>query len=106
MFDCLPRDISIFNMLNSTSTMLFKHSKIVIVLIKCSNWLFRMTPYRCLSTGNMVGLIEVVLDSSTLANIQKRKGGSVTMGAFDKTSLLHYIKECNPEEDRWVKPAG
>ena len=68
-----------------------------------SHRFFSMTPYGCLSTGDMVGLIEVVLDSTTLANIQKRKGGGVTKGAFVRSSLLDYIKEYNPDEERYVK---
>ena len=49
-----------------------------------------------------MGLIEVVLNSNTLANIQKRKGGGVTRGAFVRSSLLDYIKEYNPDEERCV----
>ena len=56
--------------------------------------LLRMTPYGCLSTGDQVGLIEVILNSSTIAKIQKKSRGA--RGAFDKTLLLKWLREQNP----------
>ena len=53
-----------------------------------------MTPYGCLSTGDQVGLIEVILNSSTIAKIQKKSRGA--RGAFDKTLLLKWLREQNP----------
>ena len=47
----------------------------------------KMNPYGCISTGNRVGLIEVVLNADTIANIQKEKGT-----AFKKESLLVWLK--------------
>jgi hypothetical protein len=47
-----------------------------------------MTPYVCIATGDMQGLIEVVQDSDTIANIQmwyKRK-------TFDKRALWEWLK--------------
>jgi len=58
-----------------------------------------MIPYGCLSTGDQIGMIEVVLNSNTVANIQKKKGGGAR-GAFDKTTLYQYLKEHNPDPDR------
>ena len=47
-------------------------------LVRCFTLSFssysRMNPYGCLSTGAQVGMIEVVLNSSTIAKIQKKKG--------------------------------
>ena len=54
-----------------------------------------MTPYGCLSTGDQVGLIEVVLNSSTIAKIQKKKGAK---GAFDKKLLYYWLKDQNPDQ--------
>lgn len=53
-----------------------------------------MIPYGCLSTGDQVGLIEVILNSSTIAKIQKKSRGA--RGAFDKTLLLKWLREQNP----------
>ncbi|XP_065886495.1 phosphatidylinositol 4,5-bisphosphate 3-kinase catalytic subunit beta isoform-like [Dysidea avara] len=58
----------------------------------------RMIPYGCLSTGDQIGMIEVVLNSHTVANIQKKKGGGAK-GAFDKTTLYQYLTEHNPDID-------
>lgn len=54
----------------------------------------RMTPYGCLSTGDQVGVIEVVLNASTIAKIQKKKGAK---GAFDKKLLYYWLKDQNPD---------
>eukprot|EP00731_Ephydatia_muelleri_P037245 Em0427g2a len=54
----------------------------------------RMCPYRCLATGNQVGMIEVVLDSWTIAKIQRRRGAR---GAFDHKLLYQWLKEQNPD---------
>ena len=40
-----------------------------------------------------MGLIEVILNSSTIAKIQKRSRGA--RGAFDKTCLLKWLREEN-----------
>lgn len=61
----------------------------------------RMTPYRCLSTGDRTGLIEVVLNAQTMANIQKEKGSLVS--AFKKGSLLAWLRDHNPDEERLAK---
>lgn len=47
-----------------------------------------MNPYGCISTDNRVGLIEVVLNADTIANIQKEKGMFTATSAFRKGSLL------------------
>ena len=56
--------------------------------------LCRMTPYGCLSMGDQVGMIEVVLNTSTIAKIQKKKGAK---GAFDKKLLYQWLKDQNPD---------
>ena len=54
----------------------------------------RMIPYGCLSTGNQVGLIEVVLQANTVAKIQKEMGGG-SRGAFDKSTLYRWLADKN-----------
>lgn len=46
----------------------------------------RMNPYGCISTENRVGMIEVVLNAETIANIQKEKG------TFSATAAFRYIE--------------
>ncbi|RHZ15675.1 hypothetical protein DYB26_002059 [Aphanomyces astaci] len=48
-----------------------------------------MEPYKCVSTGPMTGLVQVVLHSVTTAAIHKRGGGVI--GAFDDTSFASWI---------------
>lgn len=59
----------------------------------------RMIPYGCLSTGNKMGLIEVVKNSDTIANIQRNSSNSAATAAFNKDALLNWLKSKNPE---WV----
>uniref|UniRef100_A0A672ZWP3 phosphatidylinositol-4,5-bisphosphate 3-kinase n=1 Tax=Sphaeramia orbicularis TaxID=375764 RepID=A0A672ZWP3_9TELE len=48
----------------------------------------RMIPYGCLSTGNKMGLIEVVKNSDTIANIQRNSSNSAATAAFNKDEKL------------------
>lgn len=48
----------------------------------------RMTPYGCISLENRVGMIEVVLNADTIANIQKEKGMFTATAAFRKGPIL------------------
>lgn len=56
----------------------------------------RMTPYGCLSMGDKTGLIEVVMHSDTIANIQLNKSNMVATAAFNKDALLNWLKSKNP----------
>jgi len=58
----------------------------------------RMNPYGCISTEHRVGLIEVVLNAETIANIQKEKGMFSATSAFRKGSLLAWLKDYNQSE--------
>lgn len=58
----------------------------------------RMTLYRCISVEHNVGLIEVVLNADTIANIQKEKG-SAAIAAFKKGSLFAWLRDHNPTEE-------
>ncbi|XP_029435124.1 phosphatidylinositol 4,5-bisphosphate 3-kinase catalytic subunit delta isoform isoform X2 [Rhinatrema bivittatum] len=56
----------------------------------------RMTLYGCLSTGDKTGLIEVVVHSDTIANIQLNKSNMAATAAFNKDALLNWLKSKNP----------
>ncbi|XP_015181948.1 PREDICTED: phosphatidylinositol 4,5-bisphosphate 3-kinase catalytic subunit delta isoform [Polistes dominula] len=58
----------------------------------------RMNPYGCISTENRVGMIEVVLNAETIANIQKEKGTFSATAAFRRGSLLAWLKDYNHTE--------
>ncbi|XP_015605201.1 phosphatidylinositol 4,5-bisphosphate 3-kinase catalytic subunit delta isoform [Cephus cinctus] len=59
----------------------------------------RMNPYGCISTENRVGMIEVVLNAETIANIQKEKGMFSATAAFRRGSLLAWLKDHNQADD-------
>lgn len=60
--------------------------KLVFIL-----YIFRINPYNCISMEYKVGMIEVVLNAETIANIQKEKGMFTATSAFRKGSLLGNI---------------
>ncbi|XP_030624865.1 phosphatidylinositol 4,5-bisphosphate 3-kinase catalytic subunit delta isoform isoform X2 [Chanos chanos] len=66
------------------------------VLWKTESLDLRMIPYGCLSTGNKTGLIEVVKNSDTIANIQRNNSNSAATAAFNKDALLNWLKSKNP----------
>mmetsp|Transcript_2716 Transcript_2716/g.4078 ORF Transcript_2716/g.4078 Transcript_2716/m.4078 type:complete len:1101 (-) Transcript_2716:95-3397(-) len=54
----------------------------------------KLKPYKCCSTGQDLGMIEVVIDSDTTANIMTGYGGKLT-GAFSSTPIDLYLRENN-----------
>ena len=52
----------------------------------------RLTPYRCVATWPMGGLLEIVKNAATTAQIQKRYGGSL-LGALKDNTFLDWITE-------------
>lgn len=58
----------------------------------------RMNPYNCISLEHRVGMIEVVLNAETIANIQKEKGMFSATSAFRKTPILAWLKDYNTSE--------
>lgn len=61
-----------------------------------SNLDYGLIPYKCLSTGYQIGMIEVVTQSETLARIQARHG---RFGVLSNSSLYTWISnKCNNEE--------
>ena len=61
----------------------------------------RMNPYRVVVTGDQSGIIEVVSNSDTTADIQLKYGGP--LGALKKTTLLDYLIDHNPSKDQFEK---
>jgi len=56
-----------------------------------------LSPYKCVSTGDEMGMIEIVLDSDTAANIQKAAGGIT--GALKQTPISNWLREHNPGDE-------
>lgn len=56
-----------------------------------------MTVYGVLSTGDSVGVIEVVRNAETLAQIHKTRGGA--KAALDDKALLEWLKSHNRTDD-------
>jgi hypothetical protein len=54
----------------------------------------QLKPYKCCSTGKDLGMIEVVVNSDTTANIMTGYGGKLT-GAFSSTPIDAYLRENN-----------
>lgn len=53
----------------------------------------QMTPYRCITTGSQQGLIEIVKNSVTTADIHKKIG---VRGAFSEACIGNWLEEHNP----------
>lgn len=63
-------------------------------LWKRNNMDLQLRPYGCQTTGNSVGMIEVVENAKTLATIQNEYGG-LYFGAFKDTPIDFYLKACS-----------
>jgi len=59
---------------------------------------YGIIPYKCLSTGHMVGLIEVVTESETLGRIQAAKG-SIT-GVWKDQNLYSWLSDNADSEEK------
>lgn len=55
----------------------------------------RLKPYGCVSTGDEVGMLEVVMNSRTTADIQTKYGGR--LGALMETPINAYLQEHNKD---------
>ncbi|XP_077283888.1 phosphatidylinositol 3-kinase 92E [Arctopsyche grandis] len=73
--------------------------KIMDRLWKNEGYDFRMNPYGCISMDHRVGMIEVVLNAETIANIQKEKGLFSATSPFKKGLLLSWLRDHNPTEE-------
>jgi len=70
---------------------------------KSSGHDFRLNTYGCISMDRRLGMIEVVLDSETIANIQKEKGKFTATAAFKKGSLYAWLKDHNSTDELLLK---
>lgn len=62
-----------------------------------------MNIYNCISMERRLGMIEVVLNAETIANIQKEKGMFSATSPFKKGSLFSWLKEHNKTEEEMNK---
>jgi len=60
----------------------------------------RMSCYGCISTGDGVGMIEVVLNSETTAHIQMQAGGA-SAALFKSDSIANWIRSHNPADEQY-----
>ncbi|XP_029681180.1 phosphatidylinositol 4,5-bisphosphate 3-kinase catalytic subunit gamma isoform isoform X1 [Takifugu rubripes] len=58
-----------------------------------------LLPYGCISTGNRIGMIEIVKDATTIANIQQSVVGST--GAFKDEILCQWLRDKCVNEDKF-----
>ncbi|GBP26146.1 Phosphatidylinositol 4,5-bisphosphate 3-kinase catalytic subunit delta isoform [Eumeta japonica] len=72
--------------------------KIMDRLWKKAGYDFRLNPYGCISMEYKVGMIEVVQDAETIANIQKEKAKFTATSAFYKWSLFNWLRDHNSSE--------
>lgn len=61
---------------------------------------FQIVPYGCCATGHDLGMLEVVTNSNTTANIQRDFGGGA-VGAFRSVPIVRFIKEHNTTDEEW-----
>lgn len=66
---------------------------------KSNGYDFRLNTYSCISMDRRLGMIEVVLNAETIANIQKEKGIFSATAAFKKGSLFSWLKDHNNTEE-------
>ncbi|KAJ1161332.1 hypothetical protein NDU88_001819 [Pleurodeles waltl] len=57
-----------------------------------------LLPYGCISTGNKIGMIEIVKDATTIAQIQQSTVGNT--GAFKDEVLNQWLKEKCPIDEK------
>lgn len=58
-----------------------------------------LLPYGCISTGNKIGMIEIVKDATTIANIQQSTVGNT--GAFKDEILNQWLRDKCLNEDKY-----
>ena len=75
--------------------------RIMDKLWRDDNLNLKMLPYNCISTGNGVGMIEVVLNAETVSNIQLSYGGS--RAAFKDQPIDEWLRKQNPDPKDFEK---
>jgi phosphatidylinositol kinase/protein kinase (PI-3 family) len=76
--------------------------KIMDRLWKAEGMDFQMNVYGCISTGDEVGLLEVVLNSETMANISKQAGGALAE-LTDSSVFTEWLRDQNRSEEAFRK---
>ncbi|KAL9654688.1 hypothetical protein ABK040_006750 [Willaertia magna] len=71
--------------------------KVMDTLWKKEGLDLHMQPYGCICTGEMTGMIEIVLNSQTIANITAERGGA--SGAFKADPIAKWLKKFNSDEE-------
>jgi len=61
----------------------------------------RLQTYGCIATGNEIGMIEVVLNSETTANINKQSGGASAV--LNMNTLRNWLKKNNKTDDEYQR---
>uniref|UniRef100_A0A3Q0RI46 Si:rp71-17i16.5 n=1 Tax=Amphilophus citrinellus TaxID=61819 RepID=A0A3Q0RI46_AMPCI len=56
-----------------------------------------LIPYGCISTGQNIGMIEIVRNATTIAAVQRSQGG--TTGAFKNNALFEWLKSKCPLQE-------
>ncbi|XP_017266673.1 phosphatidylinositol 4,5-bisphosphate 3-kinase catalytic subunit gamma isoform [Kryptolebias marmoratus] len=56
-----------------------------------------LIPYGCISTGQNIGMIEIVRNAATIAAVQRSHGG--TTGAFRNDALFEWLKSKGPLQE-------
>ncbi|XP_041977720.1 phosphatidylinositol 4,5-bisphosphate 3-kinase catalytic subunit delta isoform [Aricia agestis] len=72
-------------------------------LWKNAGYDFRLNPYNCISMEYAVGMIEVVDDAETVANIQKQSALFNAASTISKANLFQWLRKQNPGEDAFNK---
>eukprot|EP01052_Picozoa_sp_SAG31_P004888 SAG31_NODE_208_length_20313_cov_6.143119_5_plen_298_part_00 len=57
----------------------------------------KLIPYGCVATGDEIGMIEVVLDSDTTANITYEESGGTMRAAWDQKVFTQWLQKANPD---------
>ncbi|CAH1772431.1 unnamed protein product [Owenia fusiformis] len=65
----------------------------------------RMNPYGCVATGCKVGMLQVVTNAKTIANIQKGYATVTVKSAFNKESIYKWLSQCNQGEPEKLNKA-
>jgi len=63
----------------------------------------RITYYRCVALGPEIGMIEIVPDCTTIADIQKTSGGGGVTSAFKERTIAEWLKKKNEGPAAWKK---
>ncbi|XP_013182174.1 PREDICTED: phosphatidylinositol 4,5-bisphosphate 3-kinase catalytic subunit delta isoform [Papilio xuthus] len=72
-------------------------------LWKNAGYDFRLNPYNCISMEYAVGMIEVVDDAETVANIQKQSALFNAASTIYKANLFQWLRKQNPSESGFNK---